>query len=534
MTRFRFIFVMTAISCATATAPAQADAKETVSLWEGCGENKVSGVSKFMVGPTAARYLTPRATAAEGIARCAQELLALDAAAPWQRRAALLRSRAKFHVMANDPMAATADLDAIAAIEQPDAVYARSFAVSVHMLRAVAGLQAGQRDAAATEALAAMRLRPWSETVAQFAWLVCSMRDGMPAQERARWNNLVTLDSAFAERRALSLAQAGDWTGATVDWLRAMPAPGEIGQTYVTVPGVTVRGAPGVPVKGVDVRRSVDAIVTAAMAGRLDLADPWLVSLRASVKTPPVRDELAKQLGIVIDPAVQKAELEKSMALIEMARLAASGDFARAVALFDATPTMPVTAVSTAMLRSIAARIGAPADRALRQVLAKLDELAVTDRGERLARLLESGLLLDDLPAHEEVMLANPYRSAVKFLRANGASVKLAKDGRTATISFFGNKSQRFAIREMVLLRAAEVAIEQKQAAFRIVSSSDYVQTSTMTMNGTPVGPSTVSGNSVSMSIEFVESAAAGAVNAAEIRAALGPIYINEASGGKS
>jgi hypothetical protein len=50
-----------------------------------------------------------------------------------------------------------------------------------------------------------------------------------------------------------------------------------------------------------------------------------------------------------------------------------------------------------------------------------------------------------------------------------------------------------------------------------------------MTMYGSPVGPSTVSGNSVVMSIEFVDPAAKGAINATDVRSALSPIYIKEA-----
>ena len=516
------------IALSFAVGAGQVRAEAPVSIWTGCGENKVSGLSTFMVGPTAARNQTPLATAQEGISRCNDALATLDASAPWQRRAALLRSRAKHYVRARDHAAALADLDAISAIEQPDHAYGRSFAVSTHMLRAAAQMQAGRRDIAANEAVEAMRLRPWSERVAQFAFVMVMMRDDVPADDTRRWDQLVLLDSAFFERRAALLARAGDWAGATADWLSAPDVPGAIAQTYITLPNVVVQGAPGIPVKGVDVQRTVDAVITAAMAGRADLADGWLADLRRNIDAPPPQDGLAKRLGAGTDPAAQKAELEKWSALIQVAKVAGSGDMAGATSLLAAMHTIPISTVTTAMLKSIATRAPAPVRGRLESMVALIRTNADRTRDEHLAQL-DPDTLLGDLPDHEEVMLANPYRSAVKFLRANGASAKVDKDGKAAKVSFFGNKSQPFAIDEMTLLRAAELTLEQRHAAFRIVSNDGYVQTSTMTMYGTPVGPSTVSGNSVVMSIEFVDPATKGAVNAAEVRSALGPIYIKEA-----
>lgn len=378
MTAIRMGGFALALALAGTGVQAKAEVQGATSIWEGCGENKVSGFSKFMVGPTAARNQNPKATAQEGLARCSEALGSLDSAAPWQRRAALLRSRAKYYVMARNPSAAIADLEAIAAIERPDEVYARSFAVSVHMLRAVAQIEGRQWDAAAKEAIEAMRLRPWSERVAQFAFVICAMRDVVPIGEGAQWDHLVMLDGAFAERRAVLLARAGDWDGAVADWLRVSPAPGAIGQTYVNLPNVVVNGAPGIPVKGVDVRRTVDAILTAAMAGRADLVESWQSSLRTNIDVPPTVDGLAKRLGVTSDPAAQKAEMEKWAELITVAKLAGGGGIADAAHRLDAMTTIPISAVSTAMMRSIAAK--SPADARLRNVLAKIDEQAILGR----------------------------------------------------------------------------------------------------------------------------------------------------------
>ena len=82
----------------------------------------------------------------------------------------------------------------------------------------------------------------------------------------------------------------------------------------------------------------------------------------------------------------------------------------------------------------------------------------------------------------------------------------------------------------MALLRAAELTVEQGKKAFRVTNNDEYVQTTTMTMHGTPVGPTTVSGHSVNLTVEFVDAGAAerpeSVVQAADVQAALAPIYV--------
>jgi hypothetical protein len=516
-----------------AVAAGSVQAKEAAppSIWQGCGDNVVSGMAKFMVGPTAARATTPTVAPSEGVQRCTAALQALAADAPWQRRAALLRSRAKFLVLGSQHGEALADLDAIARIEQPDATYARSFGVSLHMLRAVAHLQAGGRDEASAEAFTAMRLRPWSERVAQFAYAISALRWVPATGEGPRWDNLVRIEPTFLERRALLLSRAGDWAAATADWQRSPLGPGAVGTSYVQLPNVTVQGAPGIPVKGADVPRTVNAAIAAAMAGRGDLADAWLARLDESLKTPPEPDGFAKRLGAVVDPQAQVAELARWRPLVEVARVAGAGNAAGAADRFGAMQSIPINDITAAMLRTIVAKLPEAGHPELRRLLVQIEEKMLSDRNERILKRFEPATLLYDLPDHEEVMLANPYRNAVKFLRANGFSVKANPDGKGAVISFFGNRSQPFAIGEMTLLRAAEFVIERGQTAFRVVSSDDYTQTQTMTMYGAPVGPTTVSGHSTSLTVEFVDPAAAGAIDPAEVRAALGPIYVKPAEG---
>lgn len=525
-------FVAAAIlAAALSTMPVSAKDAEPQSQWKGCGENETSGFSKFMVGPTKARALTEKATPQDGIERCTTALNALEQGASWQRRAALLRSRAKFLVRAKKHREALADLDAIKAIEQPDPVYARSFGVSLHMLRAIAHLEAGRREDASSEAFEAMRLRPWSERVAQFAYVVTALRDKVPAGEGSLWSHLMLMDSGFGERRAILLARAGDWKEAAADWQQVKPAPGEIGQTFIQIPNVTVQGAPGIPVKGVNVARTIDAAMAAAMAGRGDLADAWLNKLRESVNTPIESDKFAERFGAKTDPKAQLDQLARWSGMIDIAKAAADGDVEVAAARLEAMREMPLSPTSLALIRTIVTKLPDGSHGGLRRAVAQIEEQMLLDRNERFVQKFEPDILLGDLPDHEEVMLANRYQNAVKFLRANGFSVKKAKDGKTADVVFFGDKSLPFAIGEMALLRAAELCVEQGKAAFRVISSNDYTQTVTSTMYGVEVGPTTVAGHSTQISIEFVAPGTPGAIDAAEIRAFLAPIYIASETG---
>lgn len=501
-----------------------------LSVWTGCGDNPVSGTTKFMVGPTAARYLTSKAKPAEGVERCTAALDALGPEAGWERSAALLRSRAKFYLTAKQHKEALADLEAIAAIERPDLPYSRSFGVSLNMLRAIGRLEAGRRDEAASEAFLAMQARPWSLRVAEFAFGLSSLRTKIASGEGSRWNNLVRLDPTYVEKRAVSLARAGDWQEALVDWQNATPAPGEIGQTFVNVPNVRVTGAPGIPIKGVNIARTAQAVIAAQVAGRPDLAEMWLTKAREGINTPHEATRFERDFNIATQPSEQIAELDKWTGLIEAAAFVGKGDAEGAAQKLETMTRMPFSQTTLALFRTVISKLPPESHPNLKSLLAQVEEQFQLDSNEQYVSQFDPAKLLDEVPDHEDVMLANPYQTAVKFLRANGFSVKVAKDGKTADVGFFGNKSHPFAIGEMALLRAADLAASQGKTAFRIVSNNDFVQTSTMTMYGVEVGPTTVAGHSTRLKIEFVDPGtsqkAAGIIETVDIQMALTPIYV--------
>lgn len=530
MRNTRIAAALTAAMLMSAAAAAK-DGTAAPSPWTGCGANRVSGLSKIMVGPTAARAMTPTATPDEGIARCTAEIDALQPDAGWERRAALLRSRANFYIAAKQHRDALADLDAIVAIERPDAVYARSFGVSVNMLRALALMQAGRRDDAAAAAFKARDARPWSLRVADFAFGVAASRTTIPAGERGGWDKLVLLDPAMYDDRATVRARAGEWNDALADWQVAKPAPGDIGRTYITRPNITVRGLPGIPITGVNIADTAEAIIAAHVAGQPELAETWLARARENIAAPREPTGIEKTLKLDVKPDQQRNELDKWNNLFEVAALVGKGNAAAAADRLAATLSgMPVGATTLALATTVLTKLPPESHPELRAAVAQVEAEYRFEINARYVAMVDAEKLLTELPDHEDVMLANPYRSTVKFLKANGFSTKIAADGKTAEVSFFGNKSQLFAIGEMALLRAADLTVERGMSAFRILDNDDYVQTSQMTMNGTPVGPSTVSGHFTKLKIEFVDPAnaadSAGLILASDVQAALRPIYV--------
>ncbi|MGH6617580.1 hypothetical protein [Sphingomonas sp.] len=553
MNRYWGSAVLAAAICVTASMAEVKEAAKPASPWTGCGENQVSGTTKFMMGPTAARALTPRTVPSVGIERCTAALDALDPQAGWERRAALLRSRAKFWVAAKQHREALADLDAIAAIERPDAAYTRSFGVSLHMLRAIAYLGAGRREDAADEAVRAMQARPWNARIAKFAFSMSGLRTTIPPREKARWDNLVRLDSDYIERRALILARAGEWAEALTDWQNAPVVPGAFGQSFINLSDVIEGRAlmlaragewaealtdwqnspvdPGTPTPTeMSAGRTAQAVITAVMAGRPDLADQWLERARESstIVTDPFDAENGFQNSE--SPAARRAVLDKWSPLIEAAVVLGKGDAESAATRLEGMEEMPVGQITLALIHAAIIRLPAGSHPGLRSVLAQMEKDYRLDGNERFAAGFDPAPFIADLPDHEDVMLANPYRSAVKFRRDKFFSVELAKNRKSAVVTFYGSKSHPFVLGEMALLRAAELTVERGKLAFRVTRNDEYTQSSTMTMNGTPAGLSTVPGHNVNLTVAFV---AAGAwdrpesiIQAAEVQAALAPIYV--------
>lgn len=361
-------------------------------LWAGCDEASVSGYVKFMSGPSAARAQAKASTPTQGIARCTGQLDdPAVAAGPWQRRASLLRDRALHHVADKDPAAALADLDAIRAIEQPDASYARSFAASLDLLRALALAQSGRMREAADAAVTASARRPWSSRLQELAVVVLLIDPVIDPGELGVVERLVKLNPHLRHVRAAVRHMNGDFANALADW-RAIEA--------------NAIASERMPEKRRGLRRPATwgpgtaavASMTAAMAGDEAQARAWLAQVRAA-------------------PAGAAAAIEGRAAIVEAAIDLAAGRAEAAAARVRGAGQLPLDPPAFAVLTRIAAAL--PPGATLPSA-AKLDG----DYGRAMRTLqlerLDLRAFVDGLPRYEDPRVIGRYGGAVPFLKANG------------------------------------------------------------------------------------------------------------------
>ena len=109
---------------------------------------------------------------------------------------------------------------------------------------------------------------------------------------------LLRFDESGREPRARARQAAGDFRGALADWRRAAPAIGAPTTAYVALPGVTVRGLPGIPVEHVDPVRVGAAAIAAALAGKAGQACDWLAAAQATAATLKPPTEFIAGLGV--------------------------------------------------------------------------------------------------------------------------------------------------------------------------------------------------------------------------------------------
>lgn len=118
------------------------------------------------------------------VAYCDRALANIEQNFPqyWQRRVSLLQSRAIHHLIAGDTSSAVTDLNAAdAAVATPDDDYARTLGVNSKLIRAMALVLSGDREAGETLALEARAARPYSRAALLAALMVLA-----PHGERAR------------------------------------------------------------------------------------------------------------------------------------------------------------------------------------------------------------------------------------------------------------------------------------------------------------------------------------------------------------
>ena len=520
-----------------ASAAAIAQPEKPGGLWEGCGgDARASGFSKLMVGPKMAEAYQGKTPPIVTIEQCTGALAALGASAPWQQRAAYLRSRARAYVADMKPDEALADIAAIRSVEQGDPVYARSFGLSLTMLRALALVQKQDFDGAAAEAQAAMDTRPWSDRIALFAFSMLSVAPGHAEARMALLDRLVRYDPDLIELRAIERAAAQDWDGAARDWLRVKPAAGEATTTYLDLPNVRVTGAPGVPIVYIDENRAGRAALTLAMAGQADQARAVLTAARAGLANPPQLPGFMKNLRANLESAERGKTLERWAVLVDAANQLRAGQTKQALDTVQALDWSRAEQLQLAFLASLTSAAGASLSNLSDPKMAM--KLLEEERLRRLRVRFKASELLAELPDHEEGSKTNAYRKQVMFLRASGFKSGPSKSGLGTDIHLFGDKLTPMAVSEMALLRAAEIAIGEGKAGFVITDRKGYRQTMQQTVYGSPIGPVANAGNGVDLTIVPVDPASLPAAlqgsddrvfDARQVQQALSALYAGTA-----
>lgn len=518
---------------------AQAQPEKPGGIWEGCGDDaRPSGLSKFMVGPKMAEAYQQRTPPSARIEACTQALAALGADAPWQKRAAFLRSRARAYVANRRANEALADIAAIRAIEQSDPVYARSFGLSLTMLRALALAEKQDFDGAAADAQAALQMRPWSDRIAMFAFRMMSMTPNLAPARTALLDQLIRYDPDLLEARALDRAVARNWQGAARDWQRVKPAPGALGTTYVTLPNVRVTGAPGVPIMGVDEQRAGRAALSLAMAGLPDQAQAILTAARTGLAKPPELPGYLKDLKANLDNGDRGKALDRWSVLVDAATKFRAGHADQALADVQPLDWSRADGVQIAFLVNLQDAAGhvMPGFPNAKAALKLLED----GRLERIREAFDPGALLSELPDHEDGSKTNAYRKQVMFLRASGFKSGPSKSGPGTDLHVFGDKLTSLQVSEMALLRAAELTLAEGKPAFIVTNRSGFRQTMQQTIYGRPIGPVANGGNGVDLTFVAIDPANPPAalkgsedrvIDANQIRQALDGLYVERTAG---
>ena len=217
--------------------------------------------------------------------------------------------------------------------------------------------------------------------------------------------------------------------------------------------------------------------------------------------------------------------------LVTAAARLAAGDAAAAQESLVAATQWPVTPLLGDLAADIRAKLPAEARKGM--VAIEPEAFATKLRGDVNARLdrIASPELFSFLPEPEDEDRLNSFSGQFGLgLKSTGFKDKLLENGLTR-IEFAGSSSSPLAVEEMTLLRAARLARKAGRKGFVVEKREDYTRHKQMTMNGAPIGPSTLAGFMTKIEVRFVDDLSRpGAIDAAKVDEALSPLYARGAN----
>lgn len=458
------------------------------------------------------------------------------------RRAHLLRARAAAHAQAGDSAAALGDLDAAQAVLGSAATnpfIARSFGVSLSLMRALLLGRAGDFAAAVPLARSAAAARPYSLEVQQIAATVLQAARPLGDASASPWTPMARLNPQTGASALISEAEIGNFAGVlalrpgvAVEWpiapvtplgltLREPTAVALLTTTIVSLHTAYARAATGDPAGA---RRDLAEVRLHAAAVR-PAADAKPSALAAMVSVSDSLGKYVETRGRQIEARIAVAEKRPSEAIAALVATA-----------------MPRDAATLDLLAAIKAATPAQ-DAALVPDLAPFQTAMTDQRRTALLDAIPSALIAPETPrAVLDYSRARPnilgalvgaaFSMGTTLLggiqRTDGFRSTPNPDG-TIKVEFIGNTPSAALVQEMTLLRAAEVARAAGKPNFVITERKEYARSLVTTRYGAQIS-STPTGFKSELTIRPVAAGVepARAFDAVAIIDALGPLYYEE------
>lgn len=450
------------------------------------------------------------------------------------RRAHLLRARAIAHLRNDNMSEALNDIDLAAAATneaQEGALYKRSLAVSLDLLRALVYDRMGNRGEVLRLVREAAPMRPYALEVQRIAAHLLLINGESDPVARTTLLAASQLDPEFSRYQLALLGLTGNFKA-----LVELAPPLEEGAAPTTPKSLQdMLAARGQVTNGLLLAYARAATGDAAGARRdLKSTKAQFEALSASpveMMSVDAQHTLLKPYGEVI--AAYEARIEARIAIQE-------GRTADALARIKDIK-MPVDAVTTDLMKVMKisfpdggnAAQAATSDRqttARRSLFVNMAELAIIEPETKETNSVYKRSRPNVLGAlvGAAVSMGTTLLSGVQ--NTDGFSAKQNPDG-SVQVSIIARTTSATVVREMALLRAAELTVEAGKSSFVIVSRNDYTRTLTSTQYGMMIS-SIPSGYKTDMVIRFpvTDQPEQRAIDANAVIQALGPFYYKDSN----
>lgn len=461
-----------------------------------------------------------------------------------QRRARLLRARAIAHLNADALPEALADIDLAGAsgstgASVQDALYRRSMAVSLDLLRALVYDRMGNRNEALRLARQSAAARPYSFEVQRVAAHLMLTHGQHDDAAKATMRAASQLDPDFADYQMTIFGFTGDFKAMTELSLPPAPslAPGPEDGKLAMGALSRVLAARSQVTNGMMLAyaRATTGDITGARRDMVETKARFAALSTAAFGTANAQAQspLLKPYAELI--AGYETRIEARIALQE-------GRRADAIARITAA-SLPLDAVTADLLKALRAGQGGP-DTALPGLPDHAADRQAAAREALFDTMVKLALIEPETTQTNSVY----KRSRPNVLGALvGAAFSMGTtllqgvkntDGFTATanadgtvqVSLIGATPAPAVVREMTLLRAAELAVEAGQPAFIVTARTDYARTWNTSQYGATIS-SVPAGYKTDLLVRFVGAGEQDprALDAKAVIAALGPFYYKEA-----